>query len=212
MTETNQHGGPPTYWKRQDTFYASRWWAGACLSALRGGAHFLHYYQLLDDPSGSYNHKGMMFNDGPYDPPLFPGGPPHGHKPILEAAELINTHRLEHVVASDCGHPEVAHLVTRSDDFREMTVFLVNLFDRNIHLDMKIYLPKQFMDQWYHRDMYTLSDKTNGGGVTPPALELKGKTASSIHPELSVLRERMRLLPRTIYAVKYDFKSNPELN
>jgi hypothetical protein len=212
MTETNQHGGPPTYWKRQDTFYASRWWAGACLSALRGGVHFLHYYQLLDDPPGSYNYKGMMFNDGPYDPPLFPGGPPHGEKPVLEAAGLLNTHRLKHVAASDCDHPEIAHLVTRSDDGREITVFLVNLFDRNIHLDLEIYLPRALQEAWYSREMHTLSEKTGGGGAAAPEAGLEGLPVSSSDPAFSVLREKMRLLPRTIYAVKYDFKTHPGLN
>jgi len=212
MTETNQHGGPPTYWKRQDTFYASRWWAGVCLSALRGGAHFIHYYQLMDDPSGTYNYKGMMFNDGPYDPPLFPGGPPHGAKPVLDAARLINEHRGDQVVESACDHPEVAHLVTLSHDGRELTLLLVNLFDRHISLNIDVALPPELKHAWYVKSVDQLSDKSNDDGVAPPPLDMNDRPGPSAHPVLSCLREQMRLLPRTIYAVTYDFKRDPDPN
>ena len=194
MTELNQHGGGPTWWKRQDTFYASRWWAGACLSALRGGVDLIHFYKLVDDPSGSYKYKGMLFSDGPYYPPVFPGGAPHGRKPIHEAAGFINEHRRDQVVSSTSDHAEIAQVVTLSQDHTGATVLLANLFDRTIDLDLQITLPPDMRTESYCMQLSWLDD--NGRGLLPPT-----PVTPSPAGELTSVR---RLGPQTLYAIDFS--------
>jgi hypothetical protein len=194
MTELNQHGGPPTWWQRQDTFYASRWWAAVCLSALRGGAGFLHYYKLVDDPSGSYNYKSMMFNAGPYAPPVFPGGPPYEKKPVYEATKFINEHRRDQVVSSTSDHAEIAHALTLSQNHTGVTVLLANLFDRTIDLTVQVALPLDMQGAGYCMQVHRLDE--NGTGQVAPA-----SAVSSGSGELAV---SLLLSPQTIYAVDFS--------
>jgi len=193
MTETNQHGGPPTWWKRQDTFYASRWWVGVLLSALRGGVDFIHFYQLTDDPPLTYNYKGLMFHDGPYQPPLFPGGPPHGWKPVLHATRFINEYRNKWIVSSQCDHPDIAHLITMDPETKTVSVLLANLFDREIDLDISIMLPEEMQYINYTRASEILSDES-------------GRSVRKKGPENVVQASRslditLHLDPRTIHAL-----------
>lgn len=194
MTEMNQHGGGPTWWQRQDTFYASRWWVGACLSALSGGVDFLHFYKLVDDPPGSYNWKGMLFNDGPYDPPVFPGGPPHGRKPVYNAAKFINEHRRDQVVWSTCDHPEIAHAVMLSQDHSGVTVLVANLFDRAIDLDLSVALPPDMQNEGFSLQVFQLDE--NSGA--PPPVDLPGP------PPSSDLSASLVLSPQTVYAIGFQ--------
>jgi hypothetical protein len=195
MTETNQHGGPPTCWQRQDTFHAALWWAGSTFSALRAGVRFLHFYKLVDDPPGTHNWKGMLFNQGPYDPPVFPGGAPFGRKPIFDAAAFVNTRRLEEVISSSCDHAELSHLVTMSRDHTRITVFLANLFDRKIRTTVSLTLPEGAEATRYSMTMSAI-DATGTWNAE------KGR-GTSCEPPLAVLRQTLTLEARTIYALEY---------
>ena len=200
MTEFNQHGGPPTTWERQDTFYGALWWTGATLAALRGGVDYMQYYTLVDDPPGSYNYKGMLFNDGPYDPPLFPGGPPHGAKPVYEACAFVNTYRRDQVVESDCDHPEVAQAVTLSADHDHVSVLLANLEGRTIDLTVAIDLPPDMQGPDYHLRAHLLNEGGGqGGGGLRHAL-----TTMLLPSTPTELRAQLVLRPRTLYALTFD--------
>jgi hypothetical protein len=201
MTEMNQHGGSPTVWQRQDTYYASRWWFGACLSALRGGVNFIHYYQLVDDPPYSYNYKGMMFNDGPYEPPYFPGGPPHGAKPVLEATRFLNEHRLDQVVSSHCDHSGLAHLVTKDIDQTSVTILLANLFDRMIDTALKIDIPLAMQGKWYSVMIYELGKERK---LSQDRSFQKEKFIKIIHAWSSKLSLKLELKPLTLYAIVFQ--------
>ena len=191
MTETNQHGGAPTCWNRQDTFHGSLWWSGTCLASLRGGMEILQYYKLVDDPPGSYNYKGLLFNDAPYNPPLFPGGPPHGKKPVYETAHFINNHRLDTVIESGCNHPEISHLVTLHPDHSGLTILLANLFKRTIMTDIQIILPGDMHDGHYMMRSYSLDNTGPGFTICP-----------SITPGAGKLGFTWPAAPETIYAVE----------
>ncbi len=196
MTETNQHGGPPTCWRRQDTFHGALWWAGMTFSALRAGADFLHFYKLVDDPPGSYNWKGMLHHQGPYDPPIFPGGPPHGRKPIFEAAAFVNAARLERVVASSCDHAEVAHLVTASADGQRTTVLLANLLGRTIRMNAEVSLPLDLRQTRYSATLSSISP----AGRKSHDRKLRALPGAKGTAQLNMA---FTLEPHTIYAVEF---------
>ena len=137
----------------------------------------------------------MMFNDGPYDPPVFPGGPPHGRKPIHEAATFINEYRRDQVVSSTCDHSELAHAVTLSQDHTGVTVLLANLFDRAIDLTVQVTLPLDMQDASYCMWVFQLDE--NG-------VSRKRETSASRRLSRSDdLVVSLLLSPQTIYAVDF---------
>jgi hypothetical protein len=203
MTETNQHGGSPVYWKRQDTIYGALWWAGASFSALNSGTEMIHYYKLVDEPPPSINFKGMMFNDGPYYPPHFPGGPPHGNKPILDATGFINTHRYQTVIESSCDHPEIAQLTTMDESGGTISFLVANLFDRDMDCRFELTLPGNILNQTYTVSKFAFSDQPEE--MDPHETDHVSRSNNS-----QLLVEHLALSPRSIQAMRIDF--DPLLN
>jgi len=154
----------------------------------------MHFYKLVDDPPGSYNYKGLMFNNGPYNPPYFPGGPPYGKKPVYEAVKFINTHRCDEVVQSTCSHPEIVHTVTLRADHTGLTLLAANLFRRTITLDTHITLSLDMRDGSYIVQYHWIDE--TGSGVTPAPL---------LTPILGELDFTVILSPETLYAVELRY-------